>query len=160
MKWCDILRVKAEFPINLWPNAAQAYHRWIRTAIKDNLPYDQFAYQLLTASGSNFRTPQVNFYRALQSKEPKAIAQVVALTFLCERTDHWPEERRRGDGPVLLQGGLQADRRVERGDRFLRSADAKAADRPTNRSWQSFPTGASGGDPGRAKIRAGCLRNG
>ena len=23
MKWCDILRVKAEFPINLWPNAAQ-----------------------------------------------------------------------------------------------------------------------------------------
>ena len=26
MKWCDLLRVKAEFPINLWPNAAQAYH--------------------------------------------------------------------------------------------------------------------------------------
>ena len=36
MKWSDLLRVKAEFPINLWPNAAQAYHRWIRTAIKDN----------------------------------------------------------------------------------------------------------------------------
>ena len=31
MKWSDLLRVKAEFPINLWPNAAQAYHRWIRT---------------------------------------------------------------------------------------------------------------------------------
>ncbi len=30
MKWSDLLRVKAEFPINLWPNAAQAYHRWIR----------------------------------------------------------------------------------------------------------------------------------
>ncbi|MFA6563779.1 MAG: DUF1549 domain-containing protein, partial [Verrucomicrobiia bacterium] len=25
MKWSDILRVKAEFPVNLWPNAAQAY---------------------------------------------------------------------------------------------------------------------------------------
>ena len=36
MKWGDLLRVKAEFPINLWPNAAQAYHRWIRTAIRDN----------------------------------------------------------------------------------------------------------------------------
>ena len=35
MKWSDLLRVKAEFPINLWPNAAQAYHRWIRTSIKD-----------------------------------------------------------------------------------------------------------------------------
>ena len=30
MKWSDLLRVKAEFPINLWPNAAQAYHHWIR----------------------------------------------------------------------------------------------------------------------------------
>ena len=29
LKWCDLLRVKAEFPINLWPNAVQAYHRWI-----------------------------------------------------------------------------------------------------------------------------------
>lgn len=93
MKWCDILRVKAEFPINLWPNAAQAYHHWVRTSIDDNLPYDEFAYQLLTSSGSNFRTPQVNFYRALQSKEPEAIAEVVALTFMCARTDGWPEER-------------------------------------------------------------------
>ncbi|MDV7398565.1 DUF1549 domain-containing protein, partial [Arthrospira platensis SPKY1] len=29
MKWSDILRIKAEFPVTLWPNAAQAYHRWI-----------------------------------------------------------------------------------------------------------------------------------
>ena len=27
MKWGDVLRVKSEFPINLWPNAVQAYHR-------------------------------------------------------------------------------------------------------------------------------------
>ena len=27
LKWGDILRIKAEFPINLWPNAVQAYHR-------------------------------------------------------------------------------------------------------------------------------------
>jgi hypothetical protein len=63
-------KVKSEFPINLWPNAAQAYHRWIRAAIRDNKPYDQFARELLTASGSNFRAPEVNFYRAVQSREP------------------------------------------------------------------------------------------
>lgn len=96
MKWCDVLRVKAEFPINLWPNAAQAYHRWIHTSIKNSMPYDQFTRELLTSSGSNFRTPQVNFYRALQSKEPEAIASAVALTFLGERTDNWPEERLAG----------------------------------------------------------------
>ena len=27
MKWCDLLRVKSEFPIRLWPNAVQAYQR-------------------------------------------------------------------------------------------------------------------------------------
>jgi hypothetical protein len=93
MKWCDILRVKAEFPINLWPNAAQAYHRWIRASIKGNRPFDEFARELLTASGSNFRTPQVNFYRAMQSKEPKSLAQAVALTFLGARAEKWPADR-------------------------------------------------------------------
>ncbi len=93
MKWCDLLRVKAEFPINLWPNAAQAYHHWIRAAIRENLPYDQFARQLLTASGSNFRDAPVNFYRAMQSKEPRAIAQTVALTFMGTRAENWPPER-------------------------------------------------------------------
>jgi hypothetical protein len=32
MKWCDLLRVKSEFPIKLWPNAVQAYHHWIHAA--------------------------------------------------------------------------------------------------------------------------------
>ena len=30
MRFCDILRVKSEFPINLWPNAVYVYHRRIR----------------------------------------------------------------------------------------------------------------------------------
>jgi hypothetical protein len=96
MKWGDLLRVKAEFPINLWPNAAQEYHRWIRTCLKDNMPYDRFVREMLTASGSNFRAPPVNFYRAMQNKEPPNIAQTVALTFMGERTDKWPKDRLAG----------------------------------------------------------------
>ena len=65
MKWGDVLRIKAEFPINLWPNAAQAYHRWIRDAIRDNVPWDKLATEMLTASGSNFEKPPVNFYLSL-----------------------------------------------------------------------------------------------
>jgi hypothetical protein len=90
MKWGDLLRIKSEFPINLWPNAVQAYHRWVRTSIKENLSYDRFARELLTSSGSNFRVPQVNFYRAVQSREPQAIAQAVALTFMGTRAEKWP----------------------------------------------------------------------
>ncbi len=94
LKWSDVLRVKAEFPINLWPNAVQAYHRWIREAVKRNRPYDQFARELLTASGSNFRVPPVNFYRAVQGREPSALAEAVALTFMGTRLASWPAERR------------------------------------------------------------------
>src|ERR1035437_9870597 len=74
MKWCDLLRVKAEFPINLWPNAAQAYHHWTRAAIRDNHPYDRFVRKLLPGSGRNSRDAPVNFYRALQGKDPQTIA--------------------------------------------------------------------------------------
>lgn len=65
LKWCDVLRVKAEFPINLWPKSVQAYHRWVRDAVHENMPYDEFARALLISSGSNFRVPPVNFYRAM-----------------------------------------------------------------------------------------------
>ena len=71
MKWSDLLRVKAEFPINLWPNAVQAYHRWIRDEHRARTcPTTSSSRELLTASGSNFRVPPVNFYRAVQSREP------------------------------------------------------------------------------------------
>ena len=80
LKWCDILRVKAEFPINLWPNGVQAYARWIHDAMANSMPYDQFARALLTSNGSNFRVPAVNFYRAVQGENPETLAeQLLAL---------------------------------------------------------------------------------
>lgn len=94
LKWCDALRVKAEFPINLWPNAVQAYQRWVRDAVRRNMPYDRFARELLTASGSNFRVGPANFYRAVQGREPAALADAVALTFMGTRLATWPEKQR------------------------------------------------------------------
>jgi hypothetical protein len=94
LKWGDLLRVKSEFPINLWPNAVQAYDHWIREAVSTNKPYDQFVRELLTSSGSNFRVPPVNFYRALQGRDPVALASAVALTFMGTRLDKWPEAMR------------------------------------------------------------------
>ncbi len=108
MKWSDVLRVKAEFPVNLWPNAAQAYHHWIRTAIRDNQPFDQFARALLTSNGSNFRVGPVNFYRAVQNKEPQTIARTVALTFLGERAEKWPAERLAGLGAFFSRLGYKS----------------------------------------------------
>lgn len=108
MKWSDLLRVKAEFPINLWPNAAQAYHRWIRASLRDNKPYDQFVRELLTGSGSNFREPPVNFYRAMQNREPPGIAQTVALTFMGIRAEKWPKEKLDGLAAFFARIGYKS----------------------------------------------------
>jgi hypothetical protein len=107
MKWGDILRIKAEFPVNLWPNAAQAYHRWVRASIAGNKPYDKFARELLTASGSNFRVGQVNFYRAIQNRTPEGIAGAVALTFMGARAESWPSNRLAGMAVFFSQVGYK-----------------------------------------------------
>jgi hypothetical protein len=108
MKWSDLLRVKAEFPINLWPNAAQAYYHWIHSSIAKNKPYNQFARELLTSSGSNFREPPVNFYRAMQNREPAGIAQAVALTFMGTRAEKWPTNQLAGMAAFFSQIGYKS----------------------------------------------------
>jgi hypothetical protein len=107
MKWSDILRIKAEFPINLWPNAAQTYHHWVRTSIAENKPYDQFVRELLTSSGSNFKVGPVNFYRALQNRTPEGIARAVALSFMGTRVDSWPTNRLAGMAAFFSQIGYK-----------------------------------------------------
>jgi hypothetical protein len=139
MKWSELLRVKAEFPINLWPNAAQAYHRWIRDSIRENKPYDQFVRELLTASGSNFRAPPVNFYRAVQNKEPQGIAQAVALTFMGTRADKWPTNQLAGMAAFFSQVGYKAT--AEWKEEIVFFDPAKA----TNGLWKAatFPNGTA-----------------
>ena len=107
MKWSDILRVKAEFPVKVWPNAAQAYHRWVWESIAQNKPYDQFARELLTSSGSNYRVGPVNFYRAIQDKTPEGIAASVGLALMGTRVHFWPEDRRAGMAVFFSQVGYK-----------------------------------------------------
>src|SRR5689334_14413030 len=110
MKWGDVLRIKAEFPVNLWPNAAHAYHRWVRSSIAANKPYDQFARELLTSSGSNFRVGPVNFYRAMQDRTAEGIASTVALTLMGARAEKWPRERLQGMAVFFSQIGYKSTR--------------------------------------------------
>ncbi len=107
MKWADVLRIKAEFPVNLWPNAARAYHRWVQSSLAANKPYDKFVRELLTSSGSNFRVGQVNFYRAIPSRTPDGIAAAVALTLMGSRIEAWPAERREGLAAFFSQVGYK-----------------------------------------------------
>ena len=110
MKWGDLLRIKAEFPVNLWPNAAQAYHRWVLASLAQNKPYDKFTRDLLTSSGSNFRVGPVNFYRAIQNRTPEGIGTAVALTFMGTRVENWPTNQLAGMAAFFAQIGYKPTR--------------------------------------------------
>ena len=89
MRYCDVLRVKSEFPINLWPNAVYVYHRRIRDAIRNDEPWNDFARAMLFARGSNFRVPEVNFLRATAEKTPEGISEAVTSALLLDPTDKY-----------------------------------------------------------------------
>jgi hypothetical protein len=140
LKWGDVLRIKSEFPINLWPNAVQAYHRWVHTCVRDNVPYDRFVRDLLTSSGSNFRVAPVNFYRALQSKDAKTIAATVALTFMGSRTERWPQERLAGMSAFFSQVGYKPTGEWKEEIVFFESSKPAAPGQPA----PVFPDGTPG----------------
>ncbi|MGO8930020.1 MAG: DUF1553 domain-containing protein [Limisphaerales bacterium] len=85
LKWGDLLRIKSEYPVNLWPKAAEAYYRWLRQSLAQNKPYDAFVRELITSTGSNFRNGAVNYFRALPQKDPQTIAEGTALVFMGTR---------------------------------------------------------------------------
>ena len=140
MKWSDILRIKAEFPVKVWPNAAQAYHRWVWESVARDKPYDQFARELLTSSGSNFRVGPANFYRAIQNRKAEGIASTVALTFMGARAESWPPSRLAGMAAFFSQIGYKPTSEWKEEHVF----------------WDPLGTSAVAGNaaPGRAAITA------
>ncbi|MBE6393235.1 MAG: DUF1553 domain-containing protein [Lentisphaerae bacterium] len=95
MRFADMFRIKSEFPINLWPNAVQSYHRYFRDAAVQNRPWNKVARELLTASGSNFRVPAANFFRASSVRTAEGLAKVTALSFLGINTDKLSADERK-----------------------------------------------------------------
>src|SRR5262249_42598467 len=79
IKWGDLLRIKSEYPVNVWPKAVHVYDRWLRDQLARNVPYDRFVRELLTAGGSNFRSPAANYYRAMPGRDPQSFAEATAL---------------------------------------------------------------------------------
>ncbi len=92
-KWADLLMVNRKF---LGEAGAAAYRQWIREAIATNMPYDRFAYTILTASGSNLTTPPASYYKILRT--PDALTEnttqlFLAIRFNCNKCHDHPFER-------------------------------------------------------------------
>ena len=60
LKWGDLLRLTNA---QVGGDGVYKYHRWVERSLDSNMPYDEFARQLLASSGSSLTNPPVNFYR-------------------------------------------------------------------------------------------------
>src|SRR5262245_50845749 len=92
-KWADLLQCNSE---NLGQKSVWLYRDWIRRQIAYNVPYDMMVRSLLTAQGSSYENPAVNYMRVL--REPGKIAEDVSQTFLgvrfnCNKCHDHPFEK-------------------------------------------------------------------
>jgi hypothetical protein len=94
-KWADILRVKRRGEAGR-AKGTFAFHNWIRQAVADDKPYDEFARDILGATGDETMNPPAVWYKELQQPEQFVddTAQVfLGLRLACAQCHHHPYEK-------------------------------------------------------------------
>lgn len=92
-KWGDLLRLS---PTAVSEPGVHKYHAWLVKAWEENLPYDQFARELLTTEGSTLEKPQAGFFRttANTSEATEMAAQIfLGARVQCAKCHNHPFER-------------------------------------------------------------------
>ena len=93
LKWGDLLRLTSS---QVGGDGVYKYHRWVERAFRDNMPYDEFARQLLTATGSTLSNPPANFFRTAgdMNDSVETISQIfLGARLQCAKCHNHPFER-------------------------------------------------------------------
>jgi hypothetical protein len=77
LKWADLLRNEEKA---LDSRGVRLFHGWIRRAMIDAKPLNEFARELVASRGSSYSHPASNYYRAL--RDPSTRAEATAQVFL------------------------------------------------------------------------------
>ena len=95
MKWSTILKNKRTFGPQSQAGTF-AFHAWIRQAMAENKPYDQFVKQIVTARGDAANNPPVVWYRQVNTIEERVddtTQLFLGMRVQCARCHHHPFER-------------------------------------------------------------------
>ncbi len=86
LKWSDLLRNNQQAKKD---KGIQVYYRWIRDSVRDNKPWDRFAKELITATGSAYRSGPANWYNTGEfgGDYPLLMASATSQVFLGIRID-------------------------------------------------------------------------
>jgi hypothetical protein len=93
LKWGDLLRMTKKA---VGESGVHKYHQWLLRSFAANEPYDQFAREVLTASGSTLANPAANFYRTTADVNDtvESVAQVfLGARLQCAKCHNHPFER-------------------------------------------------------------------
>jgi len=94
-KWSDLLRNKRRGQTPRIPGTI-AFHRWIHNALAENVPFDQFARKIITATGNVTVNPPAQWYAEVRylDRYVDDTAQVfLGIRIGCARCHHHPFER-------------------------------------------------------------------
>jgi len=92
-KWADLLQCNSKF---LGSEGAYLFHAWIRKEVEKNTPYDQFAREILVASGSTHDNPAANYWKILRTPAEameNTTHLFLATRFNCNKCHDHPFER-------------------------------------------------------------------
>lgn len=92
-RWVNLLLVDRD---PLFPKGAFAYDRWVRQAFQSNMPFNQFASDIVTATGETYRDGPANLFRALATpiEQGKSLSQLfLGVRIDCAQCHHHPNER-------------------------------------------------------------------
>lgn len=95
LKWGAILQNKRAGRADYAPGT-HAMSLWLKNAFYNDLPYDQFVREILTATGTAESNPPVVWFRSVQSREDNVdnVAQLFLGTRIqCARCHHHPFEK-------------------------------------------------------------------
>lgn len=92
-RWSDLLLVSSE---KLTGPAMWSFHNWIRNHVAANTPWDVFAREIVTATGSTLENGAANYY--VLHDEPLDLAETTSVAFLgmsinCARCHNHPMEK-------------------------------------------------------------------
>ena len=93
LRWADILRVDKSI---VTPQGAVAMTRWLKTQLRENVPYDRMVHDLVTSQGNTLTESPNAFFQV--HKDPGMLGRSVSQVFLgvrigCAECHHHPFER-------------------------------------------------------------------
>jgi hypothetical protein len=92
LKWGDLLRINRT---QLQDKGMWSFRNWVRSALRDSMPVDEFARQIITAEGSTYTQGPANYYSV--ARTPADRAETTTQLFLgvrlqCAKCHHHPFE--------------------------------------------------------------------